>query len=111
MPSLFKAGPGSHVQYLLLDNRVQGQVSGQALPIDPVLGDRVLGMPGKLGIAHQDHVSDIRGYRVTAAVCPGRSPCGIDTNQHHSLDTCNGRPVLLSSAFSHVFLSLGDVCL
>ena len=71
MPSLFKAGPGSHVQYLLLDNRVQGQVPGQALPIDPVLGDRVLGMPGKLGIAHQDHVSDIRGYRVTAAVCPG----------------------------------------
>ena len=71
-PSLFKAGPGSYVQYLLLDNHGSlGQAPGQALPIDPVLGDRVLGMPGKLGIAHQDHVSDIREHRVTAAVCPG----------------------------------------
>lgn len=48
------------------------QAPGQALPIDPVLGDRVLGMPGKLGIAHQDHVSDmIRVYRVTGDMCPG----------------------------------------
>ena len=42
----------SHVQYLLLDSG--GQLMGT--DHDPI-NDQVLGMPGKLGVAHQDHVS------------------------------------------------------
>ena len=51
--SYFKAGAGqaghsSHVQTLLLE---------AGLDVTPGRDERVLPMPGKLGIAHQDHVS------------------------------------------------------
>ena len=59
MFSYFKAGQAghsSHVQSLLLEG---------GLDLGPGRDERVLPMPGKLGIAHQDHVSS----RVSQ-VCP-----------------------------------------
>ena len=60
MFSYFKAGAGqtghSHVQSLLLE---------AGLDTTPGRDERVLPMPGKLGIAHQDHVSSH-----VSEVCP-----------------------------------------
>ena len=50
---LLKAGRAPYVQYLLLESG-----GGPSQAPDP-LEDSVLGMPGKLGVAHQDHVSDL----------------------------------------------------
>ena len=50
---LLKAGRAPYVQYLLLESG-----GGPSQAPDPQ-EDSVLGMPGKLGVAHQDHVSHL----------------------------------------------------
>ena len=55
-----KAGQSSYVQSLLLEG---------GRDVTPGRDERVLPMPGKLGIAHQDHVSS-RGGGEASEACP-----------------------------------------